>query len=498
MSKVSIIIPAYQQASYLGQTIESALGQTHPDLEVVVIDDGSPDATPAVAARYRDRPNFKYVRQDNTGLAGARNRGIVESTGDYLCFLDADDLYLPAKVAQQAAMLDRNPDAGFTYCDITTIDEHDKPVADQFFVANAKRDLSGDIFPSLMLSGYFPPHTVMIRRAVLDQVGPFDFALGGYADYELWLRVAGAGFKAIFIAERLALYRRHSTNMSKDGQHMGETRLATLQKIARLYPEKTGRSLAHLQQMNADLGLANGWLQRKAEQSPLFQSPLGGGGAANPRDLQVVAAWQAKLEAANTLVAMNQPAAAARLMLEGIKVVENNTNLHVTLEAIVEIGENLAPLDAGRARYLLDLALKLAGNLQDYTTGQRARRILAQLGQATPADQVPAHVGINVQWRAKLETAVALSDLKQGKAAVELMMQSLKVAETSKQPEIILAALLEVSPHLAKHDTGRTRVLLETTQTLARRMNRPEAVEFAAQQLVRLKGGPARKATMAV
>lgn len=382
MSKVSIIIPAYMQAAYLGKTIESALAQTHDDLEVIVIDDGSPDATSEVAARFRDRPNFKYVRQENTGLAGARNRGIAESSGEYLCFLDADDQYLPEKVAKQVARLERNPDLGFAYCDLTTIDEHDKPVADQFYVSNLKRELSGDIFPALITGGYFPPHTVMIRRSVLDQVGNFDHELGGHADYELWLRVAGAGFKAVFIPERLVLYRRHSDNMSKNGQHMGETRLATLQKISRLYPEKAGRSLDQLQQMVADMNIANNWLQRKIEQSPSYQDPTvaKAAPAIDKQELQISVAWRAKLEAGTALIAMKQPAAAAKVLLEGIKAVETCKNASITLEAVVEICEKLAPIDAGRASHLLKLAVKMAERLQAAEMLQKAQRLLTQIG----------------------------------------------------------------------------------------------------------------------
>lgn len=387
MTKVSIIIPAYKQADYLAKTIESALGQTHNEIEVIVVDDGSPDHTPEVAARYRDRANFKYVRQENAGLAGARNRGIIESTGAYLCFLDSDDLYLNEKVAKQALLLDRNPDVGFVYCDLTTIDEHDQPVADQFHVADLKRELSGNIFHSLLQGGYFPPHTVMIRRSVLDQVGPFDPVLGGYADYELWLRVSGAGFKTVFLPERLVLYRRHSANMSKDGQHMGETRLATLRKIARLYPDRAGEGLDRLQQALIETNVANVWMQRKLGQSPHYQNALAQNTATDAiaaQDVQMTIAWRAKLEAANAMLAANQRALAMKLLLEGVKAVEGSRNPRITLEAIVEICAKLLVLDAGRARYLLNIAVKLGENLRAGTLLDRAKQLLATLDASRP------------------------------------------------------------------------------------------------------------------
>ena len=174
MTKVSIIIPAYNQARFLAQAVDSALQQTHPNLEVVVVDDGSTDETPQVADSFASRPNVRIIHQANAGLPGARNRGLVESTGDYVCFLDSDDYYAPDKVARQAALLDADPELGFVYCDITTVDESGQPVPEQYSIAKSQRELSGNLFTSLLLGGYFPPHTVMIRRAVLDRTGAFN------------------------------------------------------------------------------------------------------------------------------------------------------------------------------------------------------------------------------------------------------------------------------------------------------------------------------------
>jgi GT2 family glycosyltransferase len=256
MSKISIIIPAYNQASYLDRAITSALGQQEADIEVVVVDDGSTDNSPEIIARYQTEPRFKSVRQPNAGLAAARNRGLVESTGKYICFLDADDFYTPDKCAKQAALLDANPDLGFVYCDFTVVDENGVPQAQQGSVREIQRTLSGNIFPALAQSGYFPPHTVMIRRQVLDRVGHFDLELGGHADYDLWLRAA-AEHPALYLDEKLASYREHGDSMSKDGDHMAHTRQATLRKISRLHPDLAGTAIDLLQQSNEDLFHAN-------------------------------------------------------------------------------------------------------------------------------------------------------------------------------------------------------------------------------------------------
>src|ERR1017187_2348151 len=266
-SKVSIIIPMFNQAQYVAQAIESALGQNHRNVEVIAVDDGSTDNTPAVAAQFTGRPNFKYIRQENTGLPGARNRGLPEATGDYACFLDSDDYFSPDKTARQAQLLDENPELGFVYCDIVTVDPAGQPAAEQFSIGKISRVLSGNIFQSLMLGGYFPPHTVMIRRSILSELGGFDPELGGHADYDLWLRMSGAGHKTCYQDEPLAFYQIHPDSMSKDGQHMNETRVATFRKIARLHPDAFAESLNHLQQKAQDYFQANQLLRDSTTQS---------------------------------------------------------------------------------------------------------------------------------------------------------------------------------------------------------------------------------------
>jgi GT2 family glycosyltransferase len=280
MSKISIIIPAYNQARYLDRAITSALGQKDADVEVVVVDDGSTDETPAIIARFAAEPRLKSVRQANAGLAGARNRGLAEAAGEYVCFLDADDFYDPEKCAKQAALLDANPDLGFVYCDFTTVDEAGAPCAEQGSVRDIQRTLSGNIFPALAQSGFFPPHTVMIRRQVLDAVGHFDLELGGHADYDLWLRAA-AEHRALYLDEKLASYCQHGDSMSKDGDHMVRTRIGTLRKISRLHPDLVGTAMHQLQQSNEDLFQANAFLREVCDKVP---APAAGGGSLKDGD----------------------------------------------------------------------------------------------------------------------------------------------------------------------------------------------------------------------
>lgn len=379
MTKVSIIIPAYNQAHFLAEAIESALGQTFNDIEVVVIDDGSTDATAEVARRYLERPGFKLVRQSNGGLPNARNRGIAESSGEYLCFLDSDDSYHPGKIARQVEILDGDPGVGWVYCDIVTIDQDGKPVADQFSVARSQRPLSGDLFGSLILSGYFPPHTVMIRRRVLDEVGVFDPELGGHADYDLWLRVAGAGFKAVFIPAAHAIYRTHPGSMSRDGVHMEESRVATLRKITRMHPDRVASGLNKLQALNAGLGR----MLASALGSGDFQETGGGDGST-----EFTIRWRSKLEAGLALAGLGNGQAAVKMMLDGLKAVQSCPNPEVLVAALVGIGGALGKLNPALARQLLREGMKMAGALNRSELQEQARRLLLEFS-TVPASKAP-------------------------------------------------------------------------------------------------------------
>src|SRR5689334_8831893 len=144
MPTVSVIIPAFNQARFLAVAIDSVLQQTYRDVEIVVVDDGSTDETRDVAARFGDRVN--YVHQDNTGLPGARNRGIRESSGEFLCFLDSDDFLHPEKIQRQVELLKEDPKLAFVYCDIITTDEAGQPLAEQPSVNSPARQMSGNIF----------------------------------------------------------------------------------------------------------------------------------------------------------------------------------------------------------------------------------------------------------------------------------------------------------------------------------------------------------------
>ena len=260
MSLVSVVIPVYNQARFVRQAIQSALDQTHPWIDVVVIDDGSTDDTAEVLSAFRNAPNVTVIRQTNAGLAAARNRGLSECRGDFVCFLDSDDHIAPDFAERLLKPLTADPALGMAYCDVQLIDENGEPAGD-FSVGQSRSVVTGDILSSLLVGGYFPPHAALVRRRVLDDAGGFETSLGGNADYELWMRLAALGYRAHFVDARLALYRRYEGSMSRDLEHMRTTRIGALERLSTRFPARTAAALSDVQEVATDLHAANGWLR---------------------------------------------------------------------------------------------------------------------------------------------------------------------------------------------------------------------------------------------
>lgn len=200
--KVSVVIPLYNARDVILQTVRSVLDQTWRDFELVVVDDGSTDGAGALLKGVD--PRLRYLRQENAGVAAARNRGIADAQGDAIALLDHDDLWHPAKLERQVAVLEARPEVGMVITDVAHIDRDGKPMGIVGAGYNPRED-----FARLFVQGYVPtPSAAMIRKKVLNAVGGFDEAFGsaGMDDHELWPRIAAVCAIAN-IAEPLTYHR---------------------------------------------------------------------------------------------------------------------------------------------------------------------------------------------------------------------------------------------------------------------------------------------------
>ena len=197
---VSVIIPVYNGERYLRQAIESVLAQSYRPIEILVVDDGSTDGTADIARSY---PEVRYIHQANQGQGAAMNAGIKVSGGEYISFLDADDLWPPDKLRIQAEYLFKNPQVGYVIAKLRNFLEPGvlAPVP-------TTRDL--------MLTDYtaLSTGTLMARKAVFDRVGGFDIHYGHAKDVDWFIRAKEAGIQMAILPEVLLLRRLHETNRS--------------------------------------------------------------------------------------------------------------------------------------------------------------------------------------------------------------------------------------------------------------------------------------------
>jgi glycosyltransferase involved in cell wall biosynthesis len=165
---VSVVIPCYNSESTFRETLDCALGQTYDNIQIVVINDGATDGTGDILASYGDRITF--LTQKNSGQTVAKINGIEQSAGDYIAFLDSDDLWDPTKISHQVELVDSSPETGLCYTAGHVVDGSGTRMS-AFFASPSHR---GDCFEELLLQNDIVASSVMVRRAALDKVGTFD------------------------------------------------------------------------------------------------------------------------------------------------------------------------------------------------------------------------------------------------------------------------------------------------------------------------------------
>lgn len=244
---VSVIVPAYNAELTLHETLLSVRGQTYAHLEIIVVDDGSTDATPRIAQQHARRdPRVHIIRKENGGVASARNAGVAASSGQLIAPIDADDLWAPDKIERQVAALEGRPDTTFAFTWFASIDKHGRITG-----YGGRHQIDGDALRQMCRTNLVGNGSgALMRRAAVLAAGGYDESLRarggeGCEDYKLYLRLAEAG-EVVAVADFLTGYRITPDNMSSDAAQMCRSHFLVMDELGARRPDlaqdlRTGR-----------------------------------------------------------------------------------------------------------------------------------------------------------------------------------------------------------------------------------------------------------------
>jgi glycosyltransferase involved in cell wall biosynthesis len=283
---VSVIIPAYNRANIVRETVDSVLCQTYADFEVIVVDDGSTDNTREVMATYVD-PRVRYFYKTNGGLSSARNFGLSEATGEYIAFLDSDDVWRPWKLSAQVEIFRRHADVGMIWSDMSSFAD-DGTILEERHIRNyysvyravdlgammrrvgtvadlgvdAPTDIAtcpyhiGDIFDAMFIGNLVHPPTAIVRRSRLQGSGPFqpEITGAGAEDYHFYFRIAELG-PVSFLDAPSILYRVHPAQMSNHGLREARGNLNVVLHWMKAHPPRLPAAV-----IRSRLASSHGWL----------------------------------------------------------------------------------------------------------------------------------------------------------------------------------------------------------------------------------------------
>ncbi len=236
MSTISVIIPAYNAEDTIKETINSVLNQTFTDFELIVVNDGSQDSTLEVISSISDS-RIRVFSYSNAGLAATRNRGISQARGEYISFIDADDLWTPDKLEAQLAALKTSTQAAVAYSWTDWIDE-----SGQFLRPGGHINWNGNVYSQLLLRDFVESGSnPLIHREALTQVGGFDESLVAVEDWDMWLRLA-AHYEFVCVPSPQILYRVSPNSMSTNVWKMESASLHVIQKALTQAPKSLQNS----------------------------------------------------------------------------------------------------------------------------------------------------------------------------------------------------------------------------------------------------------------
>lgn len=238
--KVSVVMTCYKYAQYLPYAIESVLNQTWQNVEVIMVNDGSPDNTDEVMQKYLADPRVKYLKQPNSGQTVAKNNGIAAATGEFISFLDADDIWTLDKLERQMPLFEQ-PNVGIVYCTMEFIDDANNKVP--YEASPLSRPRKGRITEALFVDNIVPFSGAVARRECFEKVGVMDTSLKMAIDWDLWLRMS-VHYDFDYVDAPLLLYRvGHPGQMSKNYFVREKDTMRIMQKFIEANPRLLPDSL---------------------------------------------------------------------------------------------------------------------------------------------------------------------------------------------------------------------------------------------------------------
>jgi glycosyltransferase involved in cell wall biosynthesis len=231
--RVSVVIPTYRRHDMIIDTLNSVFLQTFKDFEVIVVNDGSPDQTAQLLAPLAASGRIRYLEQPNQGQAAARNRGLAEATGEFIAFLDDDDLWPPDKLEWQVTYLERDPS-------IAAVAGAYESIGDSIASGTSIVGCEGVITAEEISRGipFASPGQILIRTQILRAIGGFDTSLWGVEDMDLWFRMA-LNAKIAAIRRKALCYRTHGQRASRNVIRMYINGFRMIRKHLRLVPAET-------------------------------------------------------------------------------------------------------------------------------------------------------------------------------------------------------------------------------------------------------------------
>ena len=255
---ISVVIATHNMGKYLTYAIQSVLDQTYQNWELIIVDDGSTDGTKDHVLPYLNDPRIRYIVQPHLGQAKAKNRGIEESRGKYIAFLDADDKWVKIKLEKQLPLLKSSTQIGVVYSDVFYIDAEGTIILQE----TSKTYRQGKVTKYLFKENFVNFNTVLVKRECFSDLGLFDESLVMSIDRDLWLRFS-TKYDFAYLDEKLSYYRIWPGQLSRNYELRVQSISQILTKFQKNYPDLLDENT--IKEAWAHLYVSRGWLARKLE-----------------------------------------------------------------------------------------------------------------------------------------------------------------------------------------------------------------------------------------